>query len=1058
MKKINLFLSIGNEEVEQDRIELSDFVRHLNDIYEDYGLYFYLLSSKNDIKEEDVTSSEIYMILFENEVNEESKKEFKAAYREFKKNHKNPKIYTYVKNMEQEKSGTAYEFMQKLDKELGHFYKNYHNTDTIKLNMIMQLQNLGLEEIKFETKDHKLFLNNEEMLSLDNIPMFFNNKELNKLKEKYIELENKKKELRNQTREHPEDEEAFLAYGDAIRAFDEVKNEITNLEKSIYDFEKTFVQTEGNETLTERQIYARECLERGDIESAKKALAFEVLKKDEDIILSEAERVEEKAKILINEYMQSINTLKLDLGNPNRFSEIEHIFEEAISLEKKTNIKRESLMNYSRYLIEQGKNVEGIHYLEEYIKYCEYNDISVPFHIYYLLGTAYIKLNQYDFAEKYLQKTIDLLENPSSVDEESMKAYSYFVLAQSDMKLGEYDKSKKYFEKALDFFEKPEIKSNELFSASLSEIYASYAGLSAATDDTESMKHYANLAIETAEQIKDHIESANLIKGEVYSTVGISYAFYTDETDLAEKYLLKAKSLIEKEYEANQQKATFILIDIYKNLGLSYFMKEDCENAKEYLYKAIQYSMSVDEKNRSAYLQVVSTCSNLLSKLYFMDDDYENAEKYAKRGIEYCLKYSENTSLLDFQVVDTYDTIFNIYADQEKWDEALSLIQGVLSFIETHKIDSNTLFSLYSTIGRVYGMMGDNDNCIYYLEKALEYRTETSDFNYLSACYKLLHMSYFLKRNYEQAIFYAKELESLLLETGDKEELGESYYYLGQYYFRLEKDKEGQESIKKALNLSTNPDVLQSSYEELIASYAKENSDQFQPYLEDYEKLLSQIDPSELDIYQFYMIYNKVGCYYRNQKDYEKALPYLEKVHEVLMNVGSEMEQELGFNMVDLENCYNQMILTHQYDNKELTHKAIQLLQDTKNPDLQNQLVWYYGELATIHAEEEEKYDQALEECEQALETAKKIKKEDLDYLTVSIIYVTKAEVYRGLEDLEKAISCFEKGMEVCKKSKRDIKDQIALEMAKGILEIYETLKDEKNIKKYKKMIEKMGG
>ena len=102
MKKINLFLSIGNEEVEQDRMDLSNFVRHLNDIYEDYGLYFYLMTSKNDIKEEDISSSEIYMILFENEVGEESKKEFEAAYQTFKKNHKNPKIYTYVKNMNQE--------------------------------------------------------------------------------------------------------------------------------------------------------------------------------------------------------------------------------------------------------------------------------------------------------------------------------------------------------------------------------------------------------------------------------------------------------------------------------------------------------------------------------------------------------------------------------------------------------------------------------------------------------------------------------------------------------------------------------------------------------------------------------------------------------------------------------------------------------------------------------------------------------------------------------------------------------------------------------------------
>ena len=56
-----------------------------------------------------------------------------------------PKISTYVKKSEEQAGQSVINFMQKLDQELGHYYNIYENIDTIKLNIILHLQALGLK-------------------------------------------------------------------------------------------------------------------------------------------------------------------------------------------------------------------------------------------------------------------------------------------------------------------------------------------------------------------------------------------------------------------------------------------------------------------------------------------------------------------------------------------------------------------------------------------------------------------------------------------------------------------------------------------------------------------------------------------------------------------------------------------------------------------------------------------------------------------------------------------------------------------------------------------------
>ena len=1065
MKKVNIFLSIGNNEVEEDKTEIINFIRHLNDIYEDYGLYFYLMTSKNEIKKEEITSSEIYMILFNNNVDSSSNEEFNIAYQEFKESKNKPKIYTYVKDMTKEKSGNALDFMKRLDKEIGHFYKNYNSTDTIKLNIIMQLQNLGLEEIKYETKENKLYLNNEEALSLENIPMFMNNKELNKLKEKYIALEQEKKELREKTRENPDDEEAFKQYGDAIRKFDEIKLQIKDLEKSIYEFEKKFIQTEGNETLTERQIYARECLERGDIEAAKKALDFEILKKDEENILDEIETASYKARILINEYMQSIDTLKLDINNPNRFKEIDEIYQEAISLEKKVNIERDSQFRYAYYLIDQNKNAEGVVTLEEYIKYCEYNNIKIGDNVYYFLGTAYIKLNDYKKCEEYLQKTISCIDGKTDINSLQELSYSYFLLAQNSLKLMDYTTSEKYYKKAIEILENnKKIEENELYHLAKSEIYSGYATLQSVLDNKELLFKYGDLAITEIDNTNSKVEYYNIGKGEVYSTIGLIYLFEEGKESIAEKYLLEAEKILKKEYEINSQKTTILLVDVYKNLGTYYMNQAENEKAKKYYKKCIKLCLSVDENNIATYENIIAMCKDYLARIYAFEEDYKNAEKNAIEANKYYLKYAKKTNVFNDQIVDNYVVMLRLYTLNNKNKKSLEIIEEAIAFIENNTdIKKQNIFEAYSLIAQIYYYLDKDKEAKKYAELALDNITESSELNDINECYTIMGTTNMIEKNYEEAIEYLKAQEELInTMMSDKSLLPKVYENLEYCYNRKENYEEREKYLKLLLDVCNKnyTEKLIDIYDNLIIkSMLINNDDKTIEYGLKYEKMLETQKIEEKNIRRLYFILNGVGDAYKNKKEFEESEKYLEKVEEIFTKIPKDQYvKDRLENKRSLESLYYNMLKSNKYEDdecKEISERAVHHLENTNDDNIQNSLLWHYVIIATVN-NQDDKFNDAIDALNKAILVKNRLKKNKLNHTFYGAVLGKMGDTYTLLNNKKDAIKYYEEAVK--ENQKEEETEEYIIKYSKKIVELSKELKNDKITKKYSQLIEKLGG
>lgn len=444
MKKIKIVLVISEEELKNDKNEISNFIRNLNDIYEDYNVYIRLITDEKELKEDELKESDLFLILVQSNMNKKSNLNFKLAYNNFK-NNLNPKISTYIKKTDNVNQ-TVIDFMKYLDEDLGHFYTNYENIDTIKLNIAMQLQTLGFEEGKFDVKNGKLIFDNKEIMSLENIPMFFNNTEINKLKEQYKNMEEEYWDLKEIKNQNPDDDSLLEKYLGVKKQKDEISKNIKDIELSIINFEKSFIEDLENGRLSKKQVYARKCLEEGDIEAAKAALDFDEIKKEIEQVSKFDELNKSKISIMIRELYQRIDILEME--KPINKLEIEKIYEEIIKVQKQYGLKRDGQYFYAKFLFDEGRVEESLQMIESYIYYLKAEDSKmITIRNYQLYADCLLEKNRVDQAVENYVKALDMF-----LKKTELQVYEIDNWIDLSFKIAQLFCSLKKFDKAINYY------------------------------------------------------------------------------------------------------------------------------------------------------------------------------------------------------------------------------------------------------------------------------------------------------------------------------------------------------------------------------------------------------------------------------------------------------------------------------------------------------------------------------------------------------------------------------------------------------------------------------
>lgn len=332
MKKINIFLATTEESLENDKKELGNFIRDLNDKFENYDVYFKLTNASSNMKNlsEEIQKSELFIVIFGSEISNETIKEFNIAYQTFLKN-KTPKITTYIKN-NSHKDESITNFLKKLDEELGHYYNSYDTIDTIKLNVVLSLKQLGIELRELQIKDDKLCLGKQEIMTLERLPMILNNTALRELKKQKDRIE---EEYWIKREKKEESEEAFNQYNEINKKRQEIEHNILELENHIVELQSTFMEAYLDGNLSKRQIFAKKCLDQGNIEEAIQNLDIKELKEEKSNVIDLENRQNQNFDILLKEARQRIEILKKEVKSPKQRRELDNSYEELMRIENK---------------------------------------------------------------------------------------------------------------------------------------------------------------------------------------------------------------------------------------------------------------------------------------------------------------------------------------------------------------------------------------------------------------------------------------------------------------------------------------------------------------------------------------------------------------------------------------------------------------------------------------------------------------------------------------------------------------------------------------------------
>lgn len=252
-KKVKVFLASSIEDLREDRLQVGDFFRRLNDVYFDSGIYFSLVKcegydnaivtgGKQKEYDREIEESELVFFLFFRKVGDYTKHEFEIAIEAFREKSK-PKIVTYFKYVESidEANAEVKSFMQLLDGELKHYYNTYGNIDTLKLGILMQIKIMSLDKSELKIQDGEMLLNGQSLIKTDNVPILNGNKTLTELTKSKRQLQELLLECRATYLKDPnsENEEKFF---NASTELNKVSKELTEIEKQMMAFVSTIAE------------------------------------------------------------------------------------------------------------------------------------------------------------------------------------------------------------------------------------------------------------------------------------------------------------------------------------------------------------------------------------------------------------------------------------------------------------------------------------------------------------------------------------------------------------------------------------------------------------------------------------------------------------------------------------------------------------------------------------------------------------------------------------------------------------------------------------------------
>lgn len=469
MKFIKIFLASSVVEFEAERRQMGDFIRTLNDTYVKRGIYFELTicedvtnSIAKERKQQEyndiIRKSQYFYILFGRKAGEYTIEEFDVALQQFQESG-TPRIFTYFMSLpegERAEQGVV-DFMERLDRQLGHYYSMFTHLDAVKLNLLLELvrdPELG-GQMKFE--DGQAVLNDRPMLSLENVPLYGGHETVRKLKKEQEEQNEEFARLAAEYGRHPENTNLLAQM---MQLGEQRTRTLDNLHRLEMDMlglcREVAEKRQAGRHLNWREKKAIERVDLGDYEGAKNILRDAKWEQE----VEQAEEMIETAKEPVREYISGkkalIATLRAGFVESETTEEICRIYDRICELALKHGVEPAVLWDYADFLRQQRCYPEGIQVAERLRDYYRLNppEREKQAKLLRLLGTLYEKNGAYEKAEPVLREAMELARGMYEGGKQT--EYHKTLLADCCNAMGVFlwsqqcaDDSKEMFERAL---------------------------------------------------------------------------------------------------------------------------------------------------------------------------------------------------------------------------------------------------------------------------------------------------------------------------------------------------------------------------------------------------------------------------------------------------------------------------------------------------------------------------------------------------------------------------------------------------------------------------------
>lgn len=272
LHEVSAFIA-ADDELASDRNAFADTILNLNDILARRGIRVRMRFYDPEHHRELLESSEMALVLYNTNYKAFGPEQMHDAYERTKREENPKRLYVFFRDEDESMLDRAFvEFRNGFAENLGHFFCRFENTDTLKLNFILSLENALGDGVSFVKLDGKKIKADEfEVAEITRLPMVANNEHLSGLIARVDALDVKFDELSEACKKDPNNEELYRNLLLISTKKNELESQVNKELAQSFDLAKRMAAIsakEANATITK----ARALLDQGHTDEALKLL------------------------------------------------------------------------------------------------------------------------------------------------------------------------------------------------------------------------------------------------------------------------------------------------------------------------------------------------------------------------------------------------------------------------------------------------------------------------------------------------------------------------------------------------------------------------------------------------------------------------------------------------------------------------------------------------------------------------------------------------------------------------------------------------------------------